>query len=275
MSLLELENLSLGYGKKTVLDRVSLRLETGEIVGVIGPNGCGKSTLVKGSCRIVTPRSGRILLKGQDISTMSRSSLARIMAIVPQHPVLPEAFLAAEVVMMGRTPHLGFFGQENRKDAEVVCWAMERTGTMHLTDKKIGELSGGERQRLTIARAFAQEPEVLLLDEPTVHLDINYQIEVLELMREMAQEKGIGVLVVLHDLNLAAQYCDRLVMLEGGRIFAEGSPARVITPDNIRVVYGAEIYVYPHPINRLPATLLMPKGHTRTKSEGEKGVNQA
>ena len=254
---LRLDKVSLGYGKRTVLHNISLEAKPGQVLGIIGPNGSGKSTLIKGITRLLQPSSGQIFLDGEDISSMNRQDLARLVAVVPQNPVLPELFTALEVVLMGRTPHLGLLRYEGEKDLATVQRAMEATQTLAFAERRVGELSGGERQRLTIARALAQEPKIILMDEPTANLDINYQIETLDLARQLCHEQELIVTVTLHDLNLASQYCDRLVMLSDGRIYCQGTPKEVIKAQTIKEVYGAEVYVYPHPVNDLPATLIM------------------
>jgi iron complex transport system ATP-binding protein len=257
MFTLRLDKVSLGYGKRIVLDNISLEVKPGEMLGIIGPNGSGKSTLIRGITRLISPSSGQIFLNGQNIASMSRGDLARLIAVAPQNAVLPELFTAFEVVLMGRTPHLGLFRYEGEKDLAIVRNAMEVTQTTAFAERRVGELSGGERQRLIIARSLAQEPKVILLDEPTAHLDINYQIETLSLIRQLCLEQDLIVASALHDLNLAAQYCDRLVMLSNGKIYCQGVPKAVISSQNIREVYGAEVCVYPHPVNALPATLIV------------------
>ena len=257
MFTLRLDRVSLGYGKRIVLDDISLAARPGEMLGIIGPNGSGKSTLIRGITRLISPSSGQIFLNGQDIASMSRSDLARLVAVVPQNAVLPELFTAFEVVLMGRTPHLGLFRYEGENDLAIVRNAMEVTQTTAFAERRVGELSGGERQRLIVARALAQEPKVILLDEPTAHLDINYQIETLSLIRQLCLEQNLIVASALHDLNLAAQYCDRLVMLSDGKIYCQGVPKAVISSQTIREVYGAEVCVFPHPINELPATFIV------------------
>ena len=254
---LRLDDVSLGYGKQTVLHNISLETKPGEILGIIGPNGSGKSTLIRGITRLIQPSSGQIFLDGDDIASMNRHDLARLMAVVPQNPVLPQLFTALEVVLMGRTPHLGLLRYEGKRDLAIVQKAMEATQTLAFAERRVGELSGGERQRLTIARALAQEPKLILMDEPTANLDINYQIETLDLARQLCREQELIVVVTLHDLNLASQYCDRLVMLSDGRVYCHGIPKAVINAQTIKEVYGAEVYVYPHPVNDLPATLIV------------------
>lgn len=257
MFTLRVCGVTLGYGDRIVLRDIDLEVKPGEMVGIIGPNGCGKSTLIRGITRLIAPRSGQIFINGQNIAKMSRGDLARVIAVVPQNPVLPELFTAFEVVLMGRTPHLSRFGYEGERDLAITQRAMEVTQTIAFAQRRVGELSGGEKQRLTIARALAQQPEVILLDEPTAHLDINHQLETLDLIRELCLEQGLVAVSATHDLNLAAQYCDRLVMLSQQRIYCQGTPRQVINRQNIKEVYGAEVYVYPHPVNRLPATLIV------------------
>ena len=257
MFTLRLVKVSLGYGKRIVLNDINFEAKPGEILGIIGPNGSGKSTLIRSITRLISPHSGQIFVDGHNIASMSRGDLARLVAVVPQNAALPEVFTAFEIVLMGRTPHLGLFTYEGEKDLAIVQRAMEATQTTAFAERRVGELSGGERQRLIIARALAQEPKIILLDEPTASLDINYQIETLNMIRQLCLEQKLVVVTALHDLNLAAQYCDRLVMLSKGEIYCDGVPEAVIKTQTIREVYGAEVCVYPHPVNDLPATLIM------------------
>lgn len=267
---LELKKVTLAYGQRVILRDVSFEVRRGEFLGLVGPNGSGKSTLIRGITNLLVPLSGQILIDGQRVSGMSRGELARKVAVVPQAPVLPELFTAFEMVLMGRTPHLKFLQHEGRKDMDITWRAMQKTQTDHLSKRRVGELSGGERQRLTIARALTQEAELLLLDEPTSHLDLKYQVETLDLVKELCIDKGLAAVAALHDLNLAAQYCDRLVMLEHKGIHSQGSLEEVITPEAIREVYGADVYVHPHPVNQLPTTCIIP-GY---KGNEEKGVTK-
>ncbi len=255
--MLKVENVTLAYGKNIVLEGINFAAQEGEMLGLIGPNGSGKTTLLKAISRLLSPRSGEIRLNGKNIAKIPRKELAKLLAVVPQNPSLPETLTAFELVLMGRNPHLGFLRYESRKDMEIAYKAMELTQTDFLASRRVGELSGGEKQRLIIARALTQEPKSLLLDEPTAHLDINHQVEILNLVKSLCTCKGLTVIAALHDLNLAAQYCDRLFLLGNCRIYAEGTPEEVITPQNIKEVYGAEVLVYPHPVNKLPTTLIM------------------
>lgn len=265
--MIELSHVTLGYDHRAVLSDVSVRVGEGRIVGIIGPNGSGKSTLLRGMTRLLRLFSGDIFVDERDLRSYKREEIARIMATVPQNPVLPEAFTAFEVVLMGRTPHLGLIRSEREKDRLIAWQAMEATHTQFLADRRVSELSGGERQRLVVARALTQEPRILLLDEPTAHLDINHQVEILDLIKDLSSERGLTVVLALHDLNLAAQYCYWLVMLSEGKVHSEGPPDQVLTASNIKDVYGAEVSVQPHPINKLPMTVI-----TRGESRAGRGL---
>ena len=254
--MIELDNVSLGYDHRAILYNVSIKAGPGHVLGLVGPNGSGKSTLIKGMTRVIDLFSGHILIDGRDIRTVKRDELARLVATVPQSPALPSAFTAFEVVLMGRTPHLGLLRYEGGRDLAIAWQAMEATHTRSFAERRVGELSGGERQRLIIARALTQQPKAMLLDEPTANLDINHQVEILNLVKSLCREQSLTVIIALHDLNLAAQYCDWMVMLNGGKVHVEGTPLDILTAQNIKSVYGAEVYVYPHPINKLPTTLI-------------------
>ncbi len=254
--MIELHNVTLGYDHRAILHDVSIKARPGQVLGLVGPNGSGKSTLIKGMTRVIGLFSGRILIDGRDIRTIRQDELARLVATVPQTPALPAPFTAFEVVLMGRTPHLGLLRYEGGRDLAIAWQAMEATRTESFAERRVSELSGGERQRLVIARALTQQPKAMLLDEPTANLDINHQVEILNLVKSLCREQSLTVIIALHDLNLAAQYCDWMVMLNGGTIHAEGTPLDILTAPNIKKVYGADVYVYPHPINKLPTTLI-------------------
>ena len=256
MIKIEMQNISLGYFHKEVLQDVTFRVMPGEMVGLIGPNGCGKSTIIRALTRIISPYQGRMLLDGKDIVSIPRRELARMLGVVPQMPLLPSAFTAFEVVVMGRNPHLGLFQHEGPREMDIARQAMERTMTLSLARRRVGELSGGEIQCLLIARVLVQETKAILLDEPTANLDIGRQVEILNLIKNLCLENNLTVLAALHDLNLASQYCDRLVLINSGRVHAQGTPSEVITAQNIKEVYGADSCVYSHPANGLPAVLI-------------------
>jgi iron complex transport system ATP-binding protein len=238
------EHLTLGYGARMVTRDVSFTLSPGRITGLVGPNGSGKSTIIRALSHTIKPLAGRVMLNGRDVGQIPRLELARLMGVVPQIPLLPSSFTAFEVVLMGRNPHLGFFQYEGMKDTAIALRAMEMTRTTHLAERRIGELSGGEIQSVVIARVLAQQTAAVLLDEPTANLDIGRQVEVLDLMQGLSRREGLTVGIALHDLNLAIQYCDWLLLLDAGQIIAEGPPAAVITSANISTVYGAASCVY-------------------------------
>ncbi len=256
MTRFEVENLRLAYGHNTVIEDISFRVTQGEIVGLIGPNGSGKSTMIKALSRVLNPQSGRILLDGNNISGIPRSELARSMGVVPQTPILPSSFTAFEIVLMGRNPHLGLLRYESEQDMAITWQAMARTATQSLAERRVGELSGGEIQRIVIARVLAQQPETILLDEPTANLDISHQLEILDLIKMLCRENSLTVVITLHDLNLASQYCDRLILIHNGLVHAHGTPEEVINQANIKDVYGTGECVYTHPVNGLPIVLL-------------------
>ncbi|MFC2001772.1 ABC transporter ATP-binding protein [Chloroflexota bacterium] len=268
MVKIEMQNVWLRYGRKPVLKGLTLQAIPGEMVGLIGPNGSGKSTVIKALSRVISPYAGKILLDGKDVSRIPRIDLARLLGVVPQMPLLPSAFTAFEIVLMGRNPHLGLFQYEGPREMAITWQAMEKTATHTLAERRISELSGGEIQCLLIARVLAQETKAILLDEPTANLDIGRQVEILDLIKNLCLENNLTVLAALHDLNLASQYCNRLLLINDGQLHAEGTPAEVITARNIKEVYGAEDCVYTHPLNNLPAILLNP-GNNKSASPGD------
>jgi iron complex transport system ATP-binding protein len=262
---LEMRNVTLGYNHHPVLRDITLKASPGEMVGLIGPNGSGKSTIIKALSRVMQPDSGKIAVNGQDIYKIPRRELACMVGVVPQLPLLPSTFTAFEIVLMGRNPHLGLFQSESRRDWDLAWQAMVKTGTDPLANRHINELSGGEIQCVLIARVLVQETQAILLDEPTANLDIGRQVEILDLIKNLCTENNLTVMAAVHDLNLAAQYCDRVILIHEGHVHAEGSPQEVITETHMREVYGAENCVYTHPANGLPTVLL---GAHRNKPTG-------
>ncbi|MCL4394580.1 MAG: ABC transporter ATP-binding protein [Chloroflexi bacterium] len=254
--MLTIANVSAAYHRREVLCQVSLSARAGEIVGVIGPNGAGKSSLLRVVSGTLTPVSGTVRLGDVDLARLNAAERARKIAVVPQSARLPHAFTAGEVVLMGRTPHLPPFGAERARDYGIAHAAMARTATLSFAERLVGELSGGEQQRVLIARALAQEPQVLLLDEATVHLDLKHQMAIWELARELARA-GLIVIAALHDLNLAAQYADRLALLREGELLACAEPARVLTPEWLRRAYGVSAIVGAHPLYHTPMVALV------------------
>lgn len=255
--MLEALALTLGYDAEPVVRDLSFTLSRGQFVGLVGANGCGKSTVVRALSRVLPPVRGQVLLDGVNLRRMSARELARRLAVVPQHVVVGFPFTAREVVLMGRAPHLSRFGLEGPKDYAIADRCMGLTTMLPFADRPVTTLSGGERQRCLIARALAQEPDVLLLDEPTAHLDINHQIEILDLARKLTAERSLATLVVLHDLNLASQYCDHLLLLADGRLLAHGTPREVVSEEHIRAAYGADVQVRVHPATGKPYVTLL------------------
>jgi len=254
--IVEVAGVSCAYDGADVLSDVTVRLSPGDFTAVAGPNGSGKSTLIRAMSRVLRPRLGQALLEGRDLYALPARESARSIAVLPQESTLEFEFSCEEVVMMGRAPHLGRFETESERDRAVVRGAMERTGTWELRSRAVLELSGGERQRVLLARAFAQEPKVLLLDEPTAHLDIAFQVQILRLVRELRDEKKTAVLASLHDLNLAAAYADRIVLLSKGKIAAAGTPKEVLVEQILRPVFGADVMVRSHPDTGAPLILV-------------------
>ena len=244
---LQIKGVSFRYDSIPALEEVTFEVAGGELLGIIGPNGSGKTTLLRCLNRTLSPLAGAVLVDGHDVARWSRREIARQMGLVPQNTAITFPFTVLEVVMMGRHPHQRLLGVGSEQDIAIVKESLRQTKTLHLAARPITGLSGGERQRVIIARALAQEPRILLLDEPTSHLDINHQLEVLELVRRLTDERELVTVLTSHDLNLAARYCDRLLMLERGRVYALGTPDEVLTPANIRRVYRVEAEVHRHP----------------------------
>lgn len=260
--MLKLEHVTTGYNKKAVLHDISFNVKRGDFLGVIGPNGSGKTTLLRVMSKILKPWEGRVTLEEVDIDQINYRELARRMAFVPQRG--QEIFFTYSVndfVGLGRTPYMHRFQlMESAQDLGIVRQAMDLTDISELAERSLEDLSGGERQRAVIAQALAQEPEILLLDEPTAHLDIGHQIEILDLIKSLNEENNLTVLMVSHDLNLAAEYCDRLILLKDGRLFREGSPQEILTFQNIEQVYETLVVVEENPVSRKPHVFLVPKG---------------
>jgi iron complex transport system ATP-binding protein len=245
---LELEEVDAYYSSVKVLEGIEFAAARGELLGIIGPNGSGKTTLLRTIARILKPRTGAILLDGKAVLQMKDREFSRMFASVPQDTAVNFEFSALDIVLMGRNPHLGRLQLESERDMAIARRCMERTNCWHLAERPVTELSGGERQLVIIARALTQEPKVLLLDEPTSHLDINYQLAIMELLKQLTTQEDLIIIAVIHDLNLAAQYCDRLVLLRTGRIVAIGSQVEVLTAENIKTAFGADVIVKRHPI---------------------------
>ncbi|MEA1865101.1 MAG: ABC transporter ATP-binding protein [Euryarchaeota archaeon] len=238
---LKVNNVEFGYNSTLVLEDISMDLDRSEVIGIVGPNGAGKSTLIRCIDRILTPRGGSILLDGNNVSNMTRMEIAKRMGYVPQTTTRVFPATVFDTVLMGRRPHLGWKSSE--EDVDRVLEILELLGIMEFAMRDFNEISGGQQQKVLIARALAQEADILLLDEPTSNLDIRHQLEVMDIMQGIVRHKGISAIVAIHDLNLASRYTDRLLLLNGGRIFAAGNPESVLTEENIRCAYGVEALV--------------------------------
>lgn len=249
------DHLHLGYGERAIVEDLSIGLPRGEVTAIVGPNGCGKSTVLRSLARLLKPASGSILLDGADIQRSRTKDIARQLAILPQSPVTPSGITVRELVAYGRFPHQGLMRSPSQDDRDAVNWAIEVTNLNDFRDREVDTLSGGERQRAWIAMSLAQKTDVLLLDEPTTFLDIHYQIEVLALVRELNQTHGITVGWVLHDLNQAAAYSDQIIMLKEGKVVCHGDPRVVMTPISIKQVFGIECCVIQHPMGDVPVCL--------------------
>jgi iron complex transport system ATP-binding protein len=235
--MLTVEHLSVNYGERQALCDVSINAEKGSILGVIGPNGAGKTTLIRALSGVLAPAGGRITVDGQDLRQLNEHARAQMVAVVPQARNLPPAFTGREMVQLGRTPYLNWLGQLSACDRQGVQAAMERSQTVELAERRLGDISGGEQQRLLLARALAQEAPLLLLDEPTTRLDLQYQISLLDAVRGLVDQGGLTVVMTLHDLNLVSRYADQLCLLVDGRMMAQGTPEEVLDAELLSQVY--------------------------------------
>jgi iron complex transport system ATP-binding protein len=255
--LIQVDNLSFRYDKTDILCEVTFSVKQGEILGIIGPNGSGKTTILRLLTGIQHPLSGEISIAEKKLSFWNRKELAKQIAVVPQDTFVPFNYTVREIILMGRTPHLRLLQFEGKQDYAILDQAMAFTDTLDLSTRYFDALSGGEKQRALIARALVQEPTILLLDEPTAHLDLNHQIEILDLVKRLNAEQNLTVVFVTHDLNLAAGYCNRLILLSQGKIASSGPPKEVITESNILQVYGTKVIVSYHPLTSVPQVNLV------------------
>lgn len=244
--------LTLAYDDRTVVHALELAVPNGRVTVIVGPNACGKSTTLRALGRLLKPKSGSVLLDGEELARIATRKIAQSIGLLPQSPSAPEAITVADLVSRGRQPHQHWWQQWSREDERAVTEAMARTDVTDLAERSVDELSGGQRQRVWIAMALAQETDLLLLDEPTTFLDIAHQVEVLDLVRRLNHEQGRTVVIVLHDLNQAARYADHLVAMKEGRVVAEGPPSAIVTADLVREVFGLESVVVPDPVTGSP-----------------------
>jgi iron complex transport system ATP-binding protein len=258
-SAIKTVRLTFAYKDKPVLDAISLSIEKGEMVGIIGPNGSGKTTLLKIFSAVLKGR-GEVKLNGKNIQTYGKRELSRLFAMVPQESQILFPYTVAEIVLMGRASYHSPLALEGEKDLEVARASMELTDCLSFADRYLHELSGGEKQRVIIARALAQEPQILLLDEPSAFLDLKHQVQIFELMRRLNRERGLTIVAALHDLNLAALFFPRLVMLREGKIYRDGIPKDVLTEETIAEIYGIKVRVERDPSNQSPQIFVCPSG---------------
>ena len=248
-------NLSAGYGDRSVLASLDLEVPRGTVTAIVGANASGKSTLLRTMSRLLAPSGGEMLLDGEQVHRMAPRALARRLGLLPQSPTAPEGMSVADLVSRGRHPHHGLLSRWTAADDDAVARALTVTGTADLADRDIDALSGGQRQRVWIAMALAQQTDVLLLDEPTTYLDIAHQIEVLDLLIDLNRAEGITIVMVLHDLNLAARYADRIVALVQGRLHVAGTPQEVLTAETVSHVFDLDCHVITDPVSGKPMML--------------------
>ena len=252
--MLKIQYISVSYGTRRILHDVSFDVKSGEVLALIGPNGAGKSTLIRAASGVV-PYTGHVRTNGDDFSSLSPLQRAKYIATGPQAVSMPPAYTVWETVLLGRTPYLGFLGQPSQKDEAIARQSLQRVSALPFAERRVGELSGGEQQRILLARALCQSTPILLLDEPTAHLDLQYQVGLLELITELAHKDNLAVLIALHDLNLAAHYADRIALMVAGNIKAIGNPKEVLQPELIAEAYCLPVQVVKHPFLDIPLVL--------------------
>jgi iron complex transport system ATP-binding protein len=260
------QSLTLAYGDRVIVDDLDLVVPPGRITAIVGANGCGKSTLLRALARLLAPRDGQVLLDGAQLHTIPSKEVARTLGLLPQSPVAPEGIAVADLVGRGRHPHQRLLSRWTERDYRVVAESLAATGTEDLADRSVDELSGGQRQRVWIAMALAQETDILLLDEPTTFLDVAHQIDVLDLLTDLNRDRGTTIVMVLHDMNLAARYADHLFALRDGRVVADGAPNEVVTSELIREVFDLDALVVPDPVSGSPIVLPRGRHHVATQA---------
>lgn len=258
---LQVEGVTLAYGERVVVDSFDLVVPPGRITAIVGANACGKSTLLRAMSRLLAPKSGRVVLDGKDLHQQPTKQVARMLGLLPQSPIAPEGIVVADLVSRGRNPHQGMLSRWSPEDDAAVAEALRMTDTLELADRPVDELSGGQRQRTWIAMALAQHTDILLLDEPTTFLDVSHQVDVLDLLTDLNRERGTTIVMVLHDLNLAARYADHLIAVRAGRLHAAGDPIEVLTAEVVRDVFGMESQVIPDPVSGKPMVLPIGRHH--------------
>ncbi|MFE6970718.1 ABC transporter ATP-binding protein [Isoptericola sp. NPDC057653] len=259
---LRAHGVSLGYDGRRVIEGLDLELPAGSVTAIVGPNACGKSTLLRGLARLHPLEAGSVTLGGEDVGALPRKELARRVGVLPQASIAPDGVRVAELVARGRYPHQGWFGRHSSTDDAAVLRALDATGVADLADRPVAELSGGQRQRVWIAMVLAQETDIVLLDEPTTYLDVAHQVDLLDLLSELNRTRGTTVVMVLHELNLAARYADHLVVMSAGQVVAGGRPGDVLTEETVHAAFGLRSRVVPDPVSGTP--LVVPLGRTHS-----------
>lgn len=260
---LTIEDLTVGYAERAVIDGLNTSLPPGQITAIVGPNACGKTTLLRSMSRLLRPRGGHVLLDGNDVHRIPAKELAQRLGLLPQSPIAPEGITVGDLVGRGRHPHQRNFRRWSASDDRAVAEALEATSTTSLIDRCVDELSGGQRQRVWIAMILAQQTQVLLLDEPTTFLDVSHQIDVLDLLTDLNRAHDTTIVMVLHDLNLAARYADHLIAMTDGRIHASGTPQEVLTADMMEHLFGMPSAVITDPVSGTPLMLPIGRYHAR------------
>ncbi|MEU1085702.1 ABC transporter ATP-binding protein [Streptomyces sp. NPDC005892] len=262
--------LRLGYGSRDIVKDLDIDIPPGRVTMIVGPNACGKSTLLRSLARLLAPSAGTVLLDGEDIRSMPTRAVAGILGILPQTPVAPEGITVADLVGRGRYPRQGWLRSRTAEDDAAVAEALVATDVLELAERPVDELSGGQRQRVWIAMAIAQHTDVLLLDEPTTYLDISHQLDVLDLLTDLNRERGVTMVAVLHDLNLACRYADHLVAMKDGRIVAEGRPTEIVTEELVTEIFGMRCSVVPDPASGTP--MIVPIGRHHVPATAREGT---
>lgn len=260
---LQVDGVTLGYADRTVVEDFDLTVPPGRITCIVGANACGKSTVLRAMARLLKPRGGQVLLDGRDLHSLPTKQVARTLGLLPQSPIAPEGIVVADLVARGRHPHQGMLARWTAQDEEAVAEALRLTDTAGIADRSVDELSGGQRQRTWIAMSLAQQTDVLLLDEPTTFLDVSHQVDVLDLLTDLNRQRGTTIVMVLHDLNLAARYADHLIAVRAGRLHAAGDPSQVLTAEVVREVFGMESQVIDDPVSGKPIVLPIGRHHVR------------
>ncbi len=255
------EQLSAGYGDRLVIEQLDLIVPPGQVTAIVGANACGKSTLLRSMSRLLAPKAGRVVLDGKAVHRMPAKQLARTLGLLPQSPIAPDGITVADLVGRGRHPHQAVFSRWSAEDELAVAEALEATDTVDLADRSVDELSGGQRQRVWIAMVLAQRTELLLLDEPTTFLDVSHQVEVLDLLIDLNRSRGTTIVMVLHDLNLAARYADHLIAMADGGIHAVGDPTEVLSEETVQAVFGLDSRVITDPVSGRPLMLPIGRHH--------------